>query len=361
MKISTPRPDRQNRGIALIMVMIVIISLTIIAGTFAYSMRIETRLASHAQLEPDLEWMGRSGVELGRYVLGRQLTVVNEPYTALNQAWAGASWVTNEFMDGISLDSMKLGIGTISVKIVDMERKVNINIASQDVLERAFMMIGVDPSEQQVVIDSIFDWKDPDDDPRLSGNESDFYLAQDPPYYAKNGPLDDISELLLIAGVTDDLYRGPRAIAPSDPSPRARSPFGFGASFAANSEPVGMVDLFTTLGNPQINLNTASAAVLQLLPGIDEIIAQEIIRRRAGNDGAEGTEDDFPFQSAGELSGVPGMTPEFLNLIRSMVNISSSTFEITVEASAGSYSRRYRAVVYRQSEREIPLLYFSLE
>ena len=142
---------------------------------------------------------------------------------------------------------------------------------------------------------------------------------------------------------------------------RRRSPFGFGASFSGSAEPVGLIDLFTTLGNPQINLNTASAAVLQLLPGVDETIAQEIIRRRSGIDGTEGTEDDFPFQTSGELNSVPGMTPEFLNAIRSMVNISSSTFEITVEAAAGSYRRRYKAVVYRQSDREIPLLYFSIE
>ena len=50
----------------------------------------------------------------------------------------------------------------------------------------------------------------------------------------------------------------------------------------------------------------------QLLPGVDEVVAQNIIRVRAGLDGVDGTEDDTPFQSLAMLSPamVPGMVPE---------------------------------------------------
>ena len=49
----------------MIIVMIVTVVLGILAGGFAYSMKVETKLAQNSGFEGDLEWLGRSGVELG--------------------------------------------------------------------------------------------------------------------------------------------------------------------------------------------------------------------------------------------------------------------------------------------------------
>ena len=65
MVILTPRKDR---GIAIIIVMIVIVVLSVLAGGFAYTMKVETKLARNSSYESDMEFLGRSGVELGRYV-----------------------------------------------------------------------------------------------------------------------------------------------------------------------------------------------------------------------------------------------------------------------------------------------------
>ena len=54
------------------------------------------------------------------------------------------------------------------------------------------------------VANAIIDWIDTDDTPRQGGAESDTYSAMQPPYYAKNGPLDTLEELLLVQGVTWD-------------------------------------------------------------------------------------------------------------------------------------------------------------
>ena len=65
---------QQNRtGIALIIVMISITVLSILAGTFAYSMKVETKLAMNANSETELTWLGLSGVEFARYVLAQSL------------------------------------------------------------------------------------------------------------------------------------------------------------------------------------------------------------------------------------------------------------------------------------------------
>ena len=53
--------EPREHGIALVIVMISIFVLTILAGGFAYSMKVETRLARNANSETELEWLGRSG------------------------------------------------------------------------------------------------------------------------------------------------------------------------------------------------------------------------------------------------------------------------------------------------------------
>jgi type II secretion system protein J len=76
-------------GIALVIVMISVTVLAVLAGGFAYSMKVETRLARNGNNETQLEWLGRSGVEYARWILAEQMRIPNEPYDALNQVWAG--------------------------------------------------------------------------------------------------------------------------------------------------------------------------------------------------------------------------------------------------------------------------------
>ena len=122
--------DPKPRGIALIIVMIAIFVLSVMAAIFATSMKVETKLAQNADHDQQLLWLGRSGVELARYVLSEQMTIPNEPYDALNQIWAGGPGgigESNSPLTGLSLDNYQVGDGSVSVKIVDLERKVNIN------------------------------------------------------------------------------------------------------------------------------------------------------------------------------------------------------------------------------------------
>src|SRR4051812_14582012 len=107
--------------------MIVVITLAILAAGFAYSMKVETRLARNASFDSDMENLGRSGVELARYILAMQLRVPEQgAYTALNQKWANGPASTNELLMNIELDHNQLGPGEFSIRIIDMERKFNL-------------------------------------------------------------------------------------------------------------------------------------------------------------------------------------------------------------------------------------------
>jgi general secretion pathway protein K len=348
MKSAHPKRGQQA-GIALIIVMLVIVVLTILAAGFAVAMKVEIKLARNAQSESEMFLLAWSGVELARYVIGQQANIPGESsFHALNQKWAGGPGGTNDLLADISLENVQLGRGSFTVRIADAERKLNLNSTRPEVLEQALRKLGVDALDVPMIIHSIEDWRDPDQNTQLNGAESDYYLSLDPPYVAKDGPIDDISELLLVRGVTDDLYWGwgnERTARSGFPRVVSRDPSG------------GLVELFTTSpGAVRVNINTASAAVLRLLPGIGDHLAESIVEERAGSDLVDGTEDDTPFHSLGELINVPGILPLDISTLQRLCGTQSRFFEVEVEVEVDQYTRLFQAQLDARSPRNITIL-----
>ena len=348
-------PRHNSDGIALIMVMCAIVVLSILAAAFAYSIKVETRLAQNADSEEQLLWLGTSGVQRACWILSQHPP--GEPYDSLNQKWAGGSGSlaeSNSVLSSVSLDNYPVGDGTVSIKIIDLERKVNINTAiypanSQMILQ-ALTLMGVDASDISVVSDSILDWIDSDDLPRVTGAESDYYQGLPLPYYAKNAPIDDLSELLLVKGVTPEMYWGSNA---TNHTPSVfQHKLGLGtAPGQAPDYPFGLVEIFTPFSSGKINVNTADANVLQMIPGVDAAMADAIVKQRAGPDGMDGTEDDTPFRDPGQLSG-------FGIQNTSGCDTRSSTFEVHVTAQLGDYKREYVAILARTSGTALQVVSF---
>jgi general secretion pathway protein K len=346
-----------THGIALIIVMLVITVLTVLAAGLAYSMKVETTLARNMGSEADMELVGRSGVEFARYILAQQLNIPNESsFDALNQKWAGGPGGTNQLLADVSLGNNEIGPGRFSLQIIDLERKVNINYANPEILDRTLRLMGFDPVDRSGIVDSIEDWRDRDPNPHLNGVESDYYLTLPHPYIAKDGPVDDLSELLLVRGVTPEIYWGPGRTSVSSQSVPTR-PVNYLASYDAGADfQFGLVDLFNTIGRMQVNINTASVGVLQLLPGVDRNLAEGIVKLRSGLDGVEGNEDDAPFHNAGELINVPGMAPQFVQQLQSFCGVRSFTFEVRVDVQIEQYRRRLIALLFRNGPRDVQVL-----
>lgn len=352
---------KKQAGIALIIVMICITVLGLLAAGLAIAMKTETKLAMNSNSETELTWLGISGVELARYVVAQQLNIPQEPYDSLNQKWAGGpgGWnSSNSVLTSISLSDYPLGNGKFTVKITDMERKANINMADQRLLEQAFRLVGVDGSDFTALANSIIDWVDADDNAHMSGTESDHYQSLDPPYFARNRPMDDLSDLLLIKGITPDIFWGGVATNHMSAAFQAKQRM-FGNNPGVITYPVGLVDLFTPVSSGRININTATPTVLQMLPFVDEAIAAEIIRVRSGPDGSDGTEDDTPFRNVGELINVPGINPQTIPQLQGLCDVRSRTFEVVVEAEINNYRRQFKALLGRNSTRDVQVLSFS--
>src|SRR5437667_6044325 len=303
-----------------------------------------------------MEWRDRSGVESARYVLAQQMNCPNEPYDALNQKWAGGpggSCSTNGPLAEISLDNVQLGRGKFSVKISDLERKMTTNSTNREIIQQALDSMAVEMFTASTILESIEDWRDPNTSPHVNGAESDYYLSLPQPYIAKDGPFDDVSELLLVRGVTPDIYWGPdrtnRAVQPV----QSNSPGVTGIPDQGYSS--GLADLFNTLGRLQINVNTASATVLQLVLGIDRTTAERIVKERAGLDGVDGTEDAVPYLNPGEMQRAVRLPDIAASRLR-FCSVRSFTFEVTVDVEIDQYKRRLIALVFRNSSRDVQIL-----
>jgi len=357
MKTRTQTAPKGSRsGIALIMVLMVITVLGVIAFGFAKSMTVEVKLARNATFDTETEWLGRSGVEFARYLLAQHMTVPNEGnYDALNQKWAGGPMGTNDILAALSLEDNQLGAGTFSVKIIDLERFYNINLADDVALGLAMEVAGVDPTLASEVVDCILDWRDTDDTTKLNGAEADYYLSLAPPYMPKDGPIDDLEEMLKIKGVTPEIFYGPNGAeggglpsqVPSGP-PGSRQP--------EQVVQLGLKDLFTPISARVINLNTASAQVLQLVPGIDQNAANEIVSFRAGLDGLDGTEDDTPLPNVGALASIPSFNAQGVSNAQRIFSTRSATFQVTVTVKLNNKEREMVAILRRNDQRDVKVL-----
>jgi len=379
--------------------MVVLFSLSVIVAAFAYSMSVEMRLAQISDYDVELEWMGRSGIELAKFALAVKCPEQRD-IDSLNQFWAGGSSPCTNDVPQFSLKDFPLGSGKITVTIADMERKFSINLVANwrgpqpEVLQKALTEAGVtDPTQAGTIVDSILDWVNPSPDAHINGAKEDYYTHLDPPYHCKSGPIEDISELLLIKGVTPDIYWGPNSTnhpaAAYQQQGFNHTPHSTKSRFQneANAvpNPVGLVELFSPFG-ARLNINTASAKTLQLLPGIDENTAQRIIQQRAGPDGIDGTDDDVPFHSVAELNsglpggglppgmppggvppggmrgmpppqgagqgGVPGAPPAGIAAggLAVFCDVRSYAFEVHVEAEINGVKRRFVGVVFRSGQ-----------
>jgi type II secretory pathway component PulK len=341
----------------MILVLGAIIVLTGIVAGFTYSMKIEARLAQNYENEAQILWMARSGVELARYVLGTELqTPEGRRYDALNQKWAGGVGpITNDVLAGISLDDNVIGYGRFSIRITDQERRFNINSADRFVLQQALSMMNVDVSRHSTIVDSIIDWRDPDNERSPQGAESeDLYLRNDPPYYAKNGPIDDLSELLLVQGMTPEIFWGSGSTNVVR-DPEAPLPGQEGRLGEQEYIQYGFNDLFTAVSAPQVNINTCSYETL-LLAGLDPVVAGLVLQARRGPDGSDGTDDDMPFTSPAQIP-LPTDDPQIRQVVQMYFTTRSRTFEVIVTCDIGGYQRQYRALLLRNSPRDIQILF----
>ena len=134
------------------------------------------------------------------------------------------------------------------VRVYDESGKIplNANDLEEETLFAIIENLEYETQLAREVAASILDWRDENDLHRNHGVETDYYEGLDPPYRAKNAPFDAVEELLLVKGVTHDMFYG------------------------TNQVP-GFVEIFSVLSTRgQITQNSISPEVEQALCGMLE-------------------------------------------------------------------------------------------
>ena len=167
------------------------------------------------------------------------------------------------------------------------------------------------------IVPSIIDWTDSDEQitylpfikQENTGAESTYYSQLSDPYQCRNGLLETVGELLLVKGITPQVFDC-------------------------------MNDCLTIYGDGKINVNCAPQLVLESLSEkMDATLAKLIIDRRRF---------EF-FESVTELKDLPGMTDSIYDSIKNVITVDQTNqyYHVTSRANVDHLVRVVTAILKR--------------
>jgi general secretion pathway protein K len=97
--------------------------------------------------------------------------------------------------------------GVVRAEYIPENSKLNVNQAPPEQLASLLVALGMDPNRTQAIVGAILDWRG--GTPGGSFSEWDqYYLSLTPSFRARHASLQEIEELLLVRGITPDLFYG---------------------------------------------------------------------------------------------------------------------------------------------------------
>ena len=332
---------KSNRGIALLIT--ISVTTILVAAALEYNRRARFSVISTAAVRDHLTMtnMAVSGVYAAMAMLIKDKS--ESAVDSLQEDWANPEKI-NEILQEISFEK-----GELSVTITDELSKIQVNAlvsfpdsrefnqAQVMLWDRYLRYIGSEEqlkedSDPVAIVNSVKDWLDSGDDDAstgLSGAESNYYEDLDPPYTSRNGPIPDLNELLLIKGITPELFYG-----------QGETP-GLSHHMTVHGMTLGAGTAFNWPG--RININTAGLPVLAALLGIENAeMAQSLFDLRQEMESGKDTHD---FSSSKWYKNIPGFGD--ITLDPRLITVSSDVFRIESEAAISNIKSSVIAVVQR--------------
>ncbi len=328
-------------GSALIMTLFVIVILSLIVGSFGYEAHLEARYASYARDRVKATQLAESGFAIAEMLMDKQGGGGPSSNTPENEdRWFGAA---ERIKLGQSITGLvePVGEGYVILDIVPEPGRLNVNLLKQEDWETLLENIGLPEEYWQDIIDPILDWMDADDTSNPKGAETeDYYSLLDPPYRAKNGPVDTVRELLLVKGFSESILTG-GVFDPATLEDKVGDRFSRFNRFSDTNEIIiaGIEHMLTTYGDGKINIQSAPYDVLRTLPDVDDILARAIMEERE-----EMVDDEpNPFSSVEDLfARIDGLNAE----IADRVTVNSQYYRITSTGRVGKVERRIWSIAY---------------
>jgi general secretion pathway protein K len=288
---------RGQRGVALILVLWTFAVVAVLAAEFARAMRDEAvstrnfrestraRLVAIAALNEVFLAMQKDREQAERVDISEEEKLA-DPVHSLS--YGDGQWVPASFRGR-----------PYEVRVVDEAGKIGLNQVDATTLRVMFENLEIDEGEAEIIADSILDWRDNDDLHGPNGAESDYYENLPRPYHAKNAGFDSVEELLLVRGVTRELFYG-------------------------DEERPGLRELFSVFNQTRtVNVKSVTPAVMRALGGYDEETAQQYGTSRRQTDG-EATIDELraTLQAAG--TGTRNTVPQQMTIEARVKDLSGS-------------------------------------
>ena len=321
---------KDSRGFALILTILIVSMVVVLTLQFNDSMWADLYSSSNLRDGIRLRFIARSGVNCALAVLSEDSS--SSDTDSLQEAWANSK--------ELSLNSVTMfENGYFQVRISDLSGKIQINrLITEDgkynEAQKMFLMRFLSSEQFQLnseeaghLIDAIKDWIDPDDNATRFGEENGYYQSLENPYSCKNGPIESLGQVLLIKGVTNELFHG------SEHMP-------------------GISNYLTVYGDGRVNINTADPLVLgSLSDDIDMEMVNDMIEYRLdkGND----LKDPLWYRK------VPGLADTTIE--PALIKTSSPYFEIESSGISEVMNKRVAAIIKRQGEKPIQVLAWKVE
>lgn len=242
--------------------------------------------------------------------------------------------------------------GFIEGKITDLNSCININalVVSNKLntitaarLTQLFSNAGI----RNKLTDAIVDWIDAGTDDQTTipnGAEDGFYMNLEKPYRTANTALHSISELRLVKGF-DDLLN----TSSDDKTTVYDRILGLSRNFKDNNPDNAYAPslcAFTTSSNPSINVNTATAEVLQSLsPDMTEPLVESIIQQRK----------ETPFNSISDFTSFSNLNTIIKDF--DYLSTDSDYFLLRTKATIGQASNVMYSIIYRDTSGKTDVIY----
>lgn len=297
--------NRNVNGTVLIVTIWIVFALAGLVIVFARSIRVEAIASANYVASVQAEAVAHGAVQfiIAQLNSGEDTVTLesDNPYEQM-QVGSGYFWLLRSNL----ADDKSYDFG-----ITDESSKINLNLASPDILEMLLKLPGMTAELAAAIID----WRDEDSEISPGGAESEYYLLLDEPYYCKNAPLETVEEVLLLRGASPQILYGEDM--------NRNGVLNYNENDAAESEPAdnrdgrldrGFYDYVTVYsaeenvsqsGERRINVNGRDSSKLsELLRQVvgDDRYFQEI----SGNISAQGQ----PFTNILDFYFKSGLTPE---------------------------------------------------
>ncbi len=323
---------QNNRGMALLLAVTIVSLLVAVTLEFNKNMRQELVSSATVKENSQLGAMIKSGYNLVEAVLLKDAK--DNTFDSLYDGWAKLA--TSDL-------SAVFGRGALELSVDDLAGKLQLNSLgdkneggknSRELL-KVLLLSGdfgdLNVAEADLIVAAITDWVDGNDEEAgIEETENSYYLSLDPSYSCKNGPLEYLEELLLVRGITRELYYG-------------------------SAETKGLRALVTAHGyDGKININSAPAEILGAMEGMTDELAQKMVSHREDED------NEQSLKNVGWYKNIKPW-PEDVQLEPKMITTKSRFFGITARARYGELSRTLYAVVDRSSADTIDLVTRKVE